>query len=35
VVNSVGRRERIVAVEPRGTGMALFRLRDADEARRL
>jgi hypothetical protein len=31
--NSVGRRERIVAVEPRGTGMALFTLRDADEAR--
>ena len=30
---TLSRRERIVAVEPRGTGMALFMLRAADEVR--
>ena len=31
---TLSRRERMVMVEPRGTGMALFTLRAADEVRR-
>jgi DNA end-binding protein Ku len=30
---TLGRRERTIMVEPRGTGMALFTLRAADEVR--